>query len=713
MTTTPTTCPLCEATCGVLVTHDGVRASRVVGDPEDPFSKGHICPKALGLIDLHDDPDRLRRPHKRVGGRLVEIGWDQAFSEIGAAIRRLQGEHGRDAMAVYLGNPNVHNLGSMLFGPDLLRGLRTRQRYSATSVDQLPHMVVANQVFGHQLLMAVPDIDRTDLMVVFGANPLVSNGSILTAPGVEKRLRAIQGRGGAVVVVDPRRTKTAAVADEHLFIRPGTDALLLAAMLQTLFAEGLADAGRLAVHTVGLDEVAAALEPFTPEAVAPHTGVSPQATRSLARRLAQAERAVAYGRMGVSTQAFGTLCQWFLTLLNLVTGHLDREGGSMFTTPAIDPMGAITLVGRGGLGRSHTRVRGLPEANGELPVAALAEEITTPGEGRVRGLLTVAGNPVLSTPNGSALEDALQQLDLLVCVDPALNETTAHAHYVLPPVSPLQRPHYDVIFNLLACRNVAKWAPAVLPKGPDELDDGEILSRLLEAVTPSRRQRLQVRAKRLLGQARLVDLALRAGPYGAGPRVWDDGLTLAELQRHPHGLDLGPLESRLPARLHTRDQRIHAAPAALLADVPRLRARLEREPPGDSLVIIGRRELRSNNSWMHNVARLRKGRDRCTLRVHPDDAARLALPDGAPVEIRSAVGAVVAPLEVSDEVMPGVVSLPHGYGHGRPGTRQQEAARLPGVSLNDLTDPAQVDPVCGNAVLSGVPVTLRAVDAAR
>ena len=706
MTTQPATCPLCEATCGILVTHDGVRASRVVGDPDDPFSKGHLCPKALGLMDLHDDPDRLRSPVKRVGADFVPLNWDEAFAEVGSRIRSLQQSHGADGLAVYLGNPNVHNLGSLLHGPDLLRALGTRQRYSATSVDQLPHMVVANQVFGHQLLMAVPDVDRTDLLLIVGGNPVVSNGSILTAPGIERRLRALQARGGRVVVVDPRRTETAALADEHLFIRPGTDALFLAAMLHTLFAEGRVDPGRLALFVDGLETVEAAVRPFSPEAVSPRTGVSAEALRDLARSLAEAPRAVAYGRMGVSTQGFGTLCQWFLTLLNLATGNLDTEGGAMFTTPAVDPLGAVKLAGRGGLGRSHTRVRGLPEANGEFPVAALAEEIATPGPGQVRGLLTVAGNPVLSTPNGRALEAALSSLELLVCVDPYLNETTAHADYILPPVSPLQRPHYDVVFNLLACRNVAKWSPAVLPKAHDELDDGEILSRLHEAIAPTRRARLQVRAKRVMGPARLVDMALRAGPYGAGARLWSAGLTLAALRQHPHGLDLGPLESRLPARLQTSDQRIHAAPPVFVADVARLEAFLQEATDDEQLVLIGRRQLRSNNSWMHNAARLMKGRDRCTLRVHPNDAGRLGLVDGGSARIESAVGRVEAPVEVTDEVMPGVVSLPHGFGHGRPGTRQAVAARKPGVSLNDLTNSAVVDPVSGNAVLSGVPVTV-------
>lgn len=707
-------CPLCEASCGLRVTTVGGRVERIVGDAEDPFSRGHLCPKALALQDLHEDPDRLRRPLKRTADGWEELDWPTALDEVAGRLRAIQDDHGRDAVATYLGNPVVHNLGALLYGPDLLRALGTKQRYSATSVDQLPHMLVAHLVFGHQLLMPIPDVDRTDWMLILGANPAASNGSILTAPGLDRRLKAIGERGGQVILIDPRRTETARLCTAHHFIRPGTDALLLAAMLQALFADGRVDPGRLAPLVDGLDAVEAELAPFSPEAVAPATGLSAETIRGLARGLADADSGVVYGRFGVSTQSFGAACQWLIVLLNLVTGNLDAPGGAMFTRPAVDPLGTLKLIGRGGVGRWRSRARDLPEVNGELPVAGLADEITTPGEGRVRALLCVAGNPVLSTPDGRALDAALDQLDLLVCVDPYLTETSRKAHYVLPPATPLERPHYDLVFNLLACRNVARWAEPVFDKPAGSLDDGEILSQLLERMATGLRARAAARAKRLAGPARLVDVALRAGPYGAGAKVWKGGLTLETVRSSPHGLDLGPLQPELPDRLQTRDGRIHAAPPMLLGDLARL-AEARTPPPveaGRDLLLIGRRQLRSNNSWMHNAPRLMKGKDRCTLLVHPDDAAARGLVDGQPATVRSKVGAVTAPVEVSDAVMPGVVSLPHGFGHDRQGARLSVASKRPGVSLNDLTDATEIDPVAGTAVLSGVPVAVGPVGAA-
>ena len=714
MPQTTAICPLCEACCGLSISTEGGRVTAISGDSDDPFSRGHLCPKALALQDLYEDPDRLRRPLERTATGWRELDWPDALDRVAERIGALQAAHGADALAVYLGNPVVHNLGALLFGTGLLRALRTKQRYSATSVDQLPHMLVAHWVFGHQLLLSIPDIDRTDWMLILGANPAASNGSLMTAPGMDRRLRDLRARGGRVELIDPRRTETARLVDRHHFIRPGTDALLLAAMLQVLFAEGAADPGRLAPITDGLDAVSAALVAFSPERVAPMVGIDAATIRRLARDLAGAERGVVYGRFGVSTQRFGGLCQWLIVLLNLVTGNLDAPGGAMFTRPAIDPMGALKLSGRGGYGRWRSRVRDLPEANGELPVAGLADEITTPGEGRVRGLVVVAGNPVLSTPDGSALDAALDQLDLLVSIDPYRTETSRKAHFILPPVSPLERPHYDVVFNLLAVRNVARWSDPVFDKQPGEMDDGEILAELHERLAPTRRERLAVRARRIAGPARMVDLALRAGPYGAGARVWRDGLTLDRVRQAPHGLDLGPLEPALPDRLKTPDRRIRAAPAPLLADLSRLAASLDSPalPDGFDLQLIGRRQLRSNNSWMHNAPRLMKGRDRCTLMLHPDDAAARGLASGDRARVRSRVGAVEVPVEVTDSVMRGVVSLPHGFGHDRAGASLTVAAKAPGVSMNDLTDSAEIDELSGTAVLSGVPVVVERADPA-
>lgn len=705
-------CPLCEATCGLTIRVDGATVTDIRGDPDDPFSRGHICPKAVALQDLHDDPDRLRTPVRREGRRWVPLSWPEALDQAAAGLRAVQGAHGRDAVAIYLGNPNVHNLGAMLFGPPLVKALRTRNRYSATSADQLPHQLVAYWLFGHQLLIPVPDVDRTDFMLILGANPAASNGSLMTAPDIEGRLRAIHKRGGQVVLIDPRRTETAALATRHHFIRPGADVLLLAALVHTLFDEALVAPGPVGAFTDGIDRVREAIAPLTPERVEEPTGILARRIRELARALAKAERGVVYGRLGVSTQGFGVACHWLIAVLNLLTGNLDRPGGAMFTTPAIDPLGRIRLTGPGSHGRWRSRVRDLPEVGGELPVATLADEILTPGQGQVRALVTLAGNPVLSTPDGGRLDRALEQLEFMVAIDPAINESSRHADLVLPPVSPLERDHYDLAFALLSVRNVAKWSPRVFDPPEDALDDWQILSGLESRLADGVRARAAAKARQALGPRGLVDLGLRSGPYGIGLDPPGMGLSLGRLEEHVHGLDLGPLKPVLPGRLQTADGRIDLGRAELLAELDRARSELltpVQVQGGRDLRLIGRRHLRSNNSWMHNSRRLMKGKDRCTLLMHPDDAAARDLADGQLAQVRSRVGEVEVPVELSESMMPGVVSLPHGYGHGRQGVQQSVAREHPGVSMNDLTDAQEIDAVGGTAVLSGVPVAVRPV----
>ncbi|MFV2072765.1 MAG: molybdopterin-dependent oxidoreductase [Thermoanaerobaculales bacterium] len=700
-------CNLCEAVCGIAIEVRGGEIVSIRGDKLDPFSRGHICPKAVALQDVHADPDRLRHPLRRTsGGDWERIGWREAFGEVAARIRAVWQENGRDGVGVYFGNPNVHSLGSLLFGPPLVRSLGTRNRFSATSVDQLPHHLAATLMFGHKLLLPVPDLDRTGFLLVLGANPVASNGSMMTAPGITRRLGELRGRGGRLVVVDPRHTETARVADRHHFIRPGSDALLLMALLQVILSEGLASPGRLSEVCDSLDTVRSVVAGFLPERVAPATGIAAGEIRTLAREFAAAPTAVCYGRMGVSTQTFGGLCHWLINLLNIVTGNLDEPGGLMFTRPAVD---LVAGTGRGHLGRWSSRVRGLPEYGGELPVAVLSEEIHTEGPGQIRALLTVAGNPVLSMPNGHRLERALEGLDFMVAIDFFLNETTRHAHIILPPTASLERDHYDLVFNLLAVRNTAKYSPALFAPGPDTRHDWQILAELRRRLDDGP---VRARFKRWLdvrlGPRRLLDLGLRFGPYGDGLRPFGGGLKLKKLEKALHGLDLGPLTPCLPARLRTPDRRIELAPQVFVDDVPRLQKELEAltGAAGDSasLLLVGRRHVRSNNSWMHNFPRLMRGRDRCTLLMHPDDASRLGLEAGRRVVVVSSTGRIGAPLELSEEMMPGVVSLPHGWGHHRPGTRLTTAERHSGVSLNDLTDDQQVDPTCGNAVLSGVRV---------
>ena len=703
------TCSLCEAMCGLAIEVDGPRVVSIRGDVDDVFSHGHICPKAVALQDLHDDPDRLRRPIRREGSEWHEIGWDEALDLTADRLAGVQRAHGPSAVAVYQGNPTVHNYGAILYGQLLQGALRTRSRYSATSVDQLPHMLASLLMFGHQLLLPVPDLDRTSFFLMLGANPLVSNGSLMTAAGVERRLRALRARGGRLVVVDPRRTETAAMADTHLAIRPGTDALLLLALLEVVFAEGRARPGRLEPVLDGLDDVKAVARDFPPERVADATGIGAVEIRSLARAFAESPAAVAYGRVGVSTQEFGGVCQWLLNVLNAVTGNLDRPGGSMFARPAVDLVALGDLLGqRGHFDKGRSRVRGLPEFGGEWPVAALAEEIETPGEGQVRALVTIAGNPILSTPNGARLDRALGGLDFMVAIDPYLNETTRHAHVVLPPVSPLERDHYDLAFHVLAVRNTAKYSPALFTPPSDARDDWEILAGLARRLAREGPRSLLASAlgsvAARLGPRGLLALLLRAGPYGLGLRPWGRGLTLRALEKAPHGIDLGPLVPCLPGALRTAGRRVLLAPAPLVAGAAPLRARLRAPPSMAGLSLIGRRDLRSNNSWMHNSARLMKGRDRCLLLMHPGDARERGLTDGERVRVRSRAGEVEAALRVTDEMRPGVVSLPHGWGHDRPGARLRVAAERPGVSFNDVSDEQDTDTLCGTAVLNGLRV---------
>lgn len=711
------TCTLCEAMCGLVIETSGNEVRSIRGDKDDVLSKGHICPKAVALQDIQQDADRLRQPMRRTPTGWEPMAWDEAFDEVVRRLKDVRKKHGRNAVGVYQGNPTVHNYGSMIFGPNFFRTLKTRNRFSATSVDQLPHQLAAFFMFGHQLLVPIPDIDHTDFLLILGANPAASNGSLMSAPGAADRIKAIRRRGGKAVLVDPRRTETAPLVDTHHFIRPGTDVLLLMAMLQTIFDEGLDHPGELAGITDGIDTLRALVADTTPEQVAPHVGISADDIRSLAREFAGAKKAVCYGRFGVSTQAFGGVTHWLINVLNLVTGNLDRPGGAMFTLPAVDIVGLTKKAKggfRGGYGRWHSRVRKLPEFAGELPVAALAEEILTEGEGQIRALVTSAGNPVLSTPNGSQLDQALEGLEFMVAIDFYINETTRHADIILPPTPPLEHDHYDLVFHVLAIRNTAKYSPATLPASAGTRHDWQIFLELQRRMEGGGlRNRIQYEALRRMGPRGILALGLRSGPHGAKANPLSTGLTFTRLRKQPHGIDLGPLEPQLPHRLATTDGRIQAAPTELVDDVKRVRARFfgATGSADDSAVdenmdlsLIGRRHVRSNNSWMHQYERLVKGPDRCTLLMHPADAHARGLTDGARIRLTSRIGSVDAPLEISDSMMPGVVSLPHGWGHNRPGTRVGMAEAHAGVSLNDVTDDRAVDPLAGTAVLNGIPV---------
>ena len=729
-------CPLCEACCGLEIQVRDGRVTGIRGHEADVLSAGYICPKGVALKDLHEDPDRLRAPLVKRDGVFEEVTWDEAFAEIERRLPPLRATHGRHAVAITVGNPSAHKIGLLTYFGKLARALGTRNVFSASTLDQMPKQLASGLMFGHWLTVALPDISRTDHLLVLGANPLVSNGSMWTVPDFRGQAKALRARGGKLVVIDPRRTETAAVADAHHFIRPNADVFLLAAMVRTLFDEGLVRLGSVADWVVGVDAVREVVAPFTPEAVAPRCGIAADTIRTLTRELAAAPRAAVYARIGTCTQEYGTLCSWLVDVLNTLTGNLDREGGVLFAKSAAF---ASNTAGKPGIGkgvstgRHHARVSGAPEVYGELPVTCLAEEIETPGEGQIRALITVATNPVLSAPDGPRLARALEQLDFMVSLDIYLNETTRHADVILPGLSPLEEFHYDVAFPQLSWRNHARYSPPVLPAPPgrpaewqtllklaaivrgegaaadaDALDEAEFAQDAERLFGPHAEAVVAATAA-YRGPERLLEVALRSGPYGDQFGRKSEGLTLAKVMaaNPTGGIDLGPLQPRIPEVLRTPSGKVELAPPSLLADMARAAADLAR--PAPDLVVIGRRDVRTNNSWMHNLPVLAKGPLRCTARVHPADAARLGLHDGTLARLANGPRQITAQVQISDEMMPGVMSLPHGWGHDLPGTRLHVAAERPGANLNALLDDQQRDPLSGNAVLGGVAVTVHAL----
>jgi anaerobic selenocysteine-containing dehydrogenase len=697
--------------CGLEMTVEGDRVVGVRGDAKDPLSGGFLCPKAVALEDLSADPRRINQPTLRTGDQRRPIPWEEALDLAGTKLGDIQRRHGVDAVAFYSGNPNLHSYTAQLSELTFKRALRSRNCSSTASVDHLPHMVAAAEMFGHPLLLPVPDLDRTDFFLILGANPADSNGSLMGAPGMSLRLHKLRERGARVVVVDPCRTRTADLADSHLFIRPGTDALLLLALVHTLLAENLLAPGRLSGLIDGAEALREACASFTPERIASVTGLDPRAVVALARDLAAAPAAAVYGRVGVCTQEHGALCAWLINVLNILTGNLDRPGGAMFPTPAVDIVAAASMLGAaGGMEPGRSRVRGLAGFNGELPLSTLAEEIDTPGEGQVRGLIVSAGNPVLSGPNGRRLERALPRLDFMVAIDRYVNETTRHADLILPAAMPLERDHYDVVFRAFGVRDTARFQEAILPRPSGVREDWRIYCGLGARIARRRGLEgqfaaLSLAALEAVTPRRILDLLLRLGPHG---------LSLKQLAQNPHAVDIGPLRPALPARLRTPGKRIRLAPTAMLEALPGLAASLDMpQPASDALLLIGRRQLRSNNSWMHHLPRLQRASNRCTLLIHETDARRRGLVPGQTVEIHSRTGVIEAPVEITDKIMPGVVSLPHGFGHGRIAAERAIPQDWIGASLNDLTDETRLDRLSGAAAFSGVPVEVVAAPSER
>ncbi|MBQ0730084.1 MAG: molybdopterin oxidoreductase family protein [Oleispira antarctica] len=696
------TCTLCEAMCGIEVKHDGENILSIKGDKNDPFSQGYICPKATALQDLHEDPDRLRQPIERTADGWKEISWPEALDKVAAGIQSVQKLYGQNALGIYLGNPNVHNMGSMLTVKHLLTSLKTRSRFSATSIDQLPHHVVSMHLFGHMLRIPVPDVNRTQYMLIIGGNPLASNGSIMTAPNMRQKLKDLKARDGKVVVIDPRRTETAEIASEHHFIRPATDVLLLLAMLNEIYAQGFAKtttANKAAALAPEIERIASFAKDYSAESVASITGITAVEIKRLVKEFCEAESAVCYGRMGVSVQEFGLLSQYLIMVINIVTGRLDEVGGLMFPNPAVD---LVNNSGPGYLGKRHSRVSKLPDFNGDYPVVAMADEMLVEGEGQLKGFINVAGNPVLSTPNGEKLDKALSQLDFMVSLDYFVTETSRHANIILPPVSPLERDHYDVTFNGFAVHNVAKYSPALFAKKANEKHDWEINLELAKRLDKNAPFAIKVERwlTKIFGPKFILNQGLKRGPY--------EGINLKKLNKNPHGIDLGPLQSMLPKGLKHKDKQIHLNVDFYQADLNRVKDMMQ-QYDDSQILLIGRRHVRSNNSWLHNSHRLVKGKSRCTLMLHPETAKQQGIEDGQNVKVSSRVGSVIIAAEVTDELMPGVVSIPHGWGHGRKGVKQKIAQAHAGVSVNDLTDDTLIDQLSGNAAVNGVPVSLEAV----
>ena len=685
-------CPLCEAICGLELRSEGGQLVAIRGDPKDPFSAGHICPKGNAILDLESDPDRLRRPLIKRDGQWSEIEWDEAFAHAARRIHALQTDHGRESIASYGGNPNVHHFGHIAYLPHWLRTLGSRNVYSASSVDQWPHQLVNAQMFGHQFLLPIPDVDRTDYFLMLGANPVASNGSLFTAPGITGRLKALVARG-RLVVVDPRRTETAAMASEHLYIKPGGDVWFLLALLQAMLRAGPPNTARYEGRLADFDKAMHAVESIPIDDLPGLCGIDSATAERIASELMAAPRAVAYGRMGLSTQRYGTLCQWLLQLINLYSGNLDREGGALPNEPVLPITGPGTAPGR--RDRWRSRVRDLPEFAGELPVSVLAEEMATPGQGQVRGFVCSAGNPVLSTPDGARLDGLLAGIDFMLSIDIYLNETSRHAELILPPASPLTQYHYDSVFNAFAVRRVARINVPLHERDPDERADWEIFNGLAAALAAERGESFAP-----LPPPR----ALMAALIARG----DSGLDADAIEAHPHGLDLGPLQPSLLRRLQTDSGKIECAPSLFTEALQAMHAELPAQTATspDTLRLIGRRHVRSNNSWMHNAQRLVKGKPRHQLWVHADDLRHRGLVDGERASLRSRVGRIEVEVQASDDLMPGVVCLPHGFGHGQPDTRLARANDVEGANYNALTAADELDAPSGNAALNGVEVWL-------
>lgn len=677
--------------CGIVIEHEGPKILSIKGDKEDALSKGHICPKAWALEDILNDPDRLKRPVERTPDGFKEISWESAFEKTVNGLKKVQKKYGNNSVAIYQGNPTVHNHGSILFAPFFIKSLKTKNRFSASSVDQMPHHFASNFMFGDPMILPVGDIDHTDFMIIMGANPVASNGSLMSAPGFRNRIIDLHKRGGRSVLIDPRKTETGQIVSQHHYIIPGSDVYFLLALLNSIFSQNMEDKN-LPDYIIGLDKIRELVRPYTPDKVEERTGLAAQMIISLAREFSKSKTAFCYGRIGVCTQEFGTSCIWLINVLNIISGNFDRIGGAMLATPAISVVAGKKKIYK----RWYSRVSKHPEFFGELPVSCLSEEMLTEGDGQIKAFVTSSGNPALSTPNGQKLEAALANLEFMVSIDFYINETTKHANIILPPTCALEHDHYDLAFLSFAVRNFTKYSPAFVTPEKGAKHDYEIFLELIKRM--KRSPKWLYSGLKLLGPNGLLTLGLLMGPYH---------LLFSKLKTKKHGIDLGPLKKSFPKALKTINKKLNLAPAELFCDKDRLKEKLSMQK--NEFLLIGRRNIRSNNSWMHNYKRLMKGKDRCTAIINSQDAIKKGITDGQKIIIRSKVGEITIPAEISHDIKPGVISIPHGFGHGKAGTNLTVANEFPGVNVNDLSNDSMMDLISGNAVLNGIPVQLDAV----
>lgn len=729
-------CPTCEASCGLLVKVD--RATNTVlsiqGDPDDHRSQGYVCAKSQAFKYVYDDPERLRHPVKRTEHGWEAISWDEALDTVAKRFNEIRAQHGNDAIAFFVGEPTGHDYGAQLYLQPLMKLLQTGRFFSAGTVDQHPQQMVCWALFGQQWLFPVPDIDHTDLFICMGGNPVVSQGSIMAAPDIKRRLAALKARGGHCVVIDPRRSETAVLADQHIFIKPGTDAFFLLAFVHVLFEQGRIDLGRLGPVIDGVEALRVVAADFTPENTAAITGVDAMVLRELVALYGATERAALYGRIGLCSQKFGTLAHWLVCAISLLTGKLDARGGMMFPRPATGSTGPAGPDLVAPYGRWFSKVRGFPETCGELPASLMAEEITAPGADKVRGVITLCGNPVLSVPNGKRIREALKTVDFMVALDIYINETTSQADIILPSTVHMENDNYDLAYQGTTVRNFANYSPPVLPAAPGLKPQWEILLELtarmagmdaqamdaliMQGLAAQLAETAQATGRALdaatildkagpSGPASMLDAMLRNGPYGDGFDDAAEGLSLAKLKAGNRCVDLGPLQPRLPETLCTPNGRIDLMHEIFTNDLPRLRAAFALHQPAgpNDMLLIGRRHVRDMNTWLHNLTPYVRGKNRCTLKVHPADAQRIGLRDGGSAKVSSRVGEAEVPVEISDEVMPGVVSLPHGFGHRYAEAQQSNAKTiLPGISCNDLIDDEVLDVASGTSVVNGAAV---------